>query len=52
MNYKNNNACKTRREKKKGRQNEMDGVEDNLRSLGMGDWKTTAQEQGGWRKFL
>jgi hypothetical protein len=30
----------------------MDGVEENLRNLGVGNWKTEAQELGGWRKFL
>jgi hypothetical protein len=30
----------------------MDGVEKDLRNLGVVNWKTKAQERGGWRKFL
>jgi hypothetical protein len=29
-----------------------DGLEKNLRNLDMVNWKTKAQERGGWRKFL
>jgi hypothetical protein len=29
----------------------MDGVEKDLRNLGVVNWKTKAQEQDGWRKF-
>jgi hypothetical protein len=40
--------------RKKGRQRMrwMDGVEKDLRNLGVVNWKTKAQEQDGWRKFL
>jgi hypothetical protein len=30
----------------------MDGVEKNLRSLGVVNWRARAQEGDGWRKFL
>jgi hypothetical protein len=30
----------------------MDGVEKDLRNLGVVKWKTKAQEWDGWRKFL
>jgi hypothetical protein len=30
----------------------MDGVEKDLRKLGVINWKTKAQERGGWTKFL
>jgi hypothetical protein len=30
----------------------MDGVEKDLRKLGVVDWKTKVQKQDGWRKFL
>jgi hypothetical protein len=30
----------------------MNGVEKDLRNLGIVSWKTKAQEQDGWRKFL
>jgi hypothetical protein len=29
----------------------MDGVETDLRNLGVVNWKTKAQERDGWRKF-
>jgi hypothetical protein len=31
--------------------NKMDGVEKDLRNLGVVNWKTKAQEQDGWRNF-
>jgi hypothetical protein len=30
----------------------MDGLEKNLRSLGVVNWNIKAQERDGWRKFL
>jgi hypothetical protein len=30
----------------------MDSVEKDLGNLGVVNWKTKAQEQDGWRKFL
>jgi hypothetical protein len=30
----------------------MDGVEKDLRNLGVVNWKTKAQERDGWRKFV
>jgi hypothetical protein len=53
MNYKKNNACKTRREKEeRWTKNETDGwmdvVEKDLRNLVVVSWKTKAQELDGW----
>jgi hypothetical protein len=41
-----------RRKKRRRRKRWMDGVEKDLRNLGMVNWKTKAQERDGWRKFL
>jgi hypothetical protein len=30
----------------------MDGVEKDLRNLGVVNWKTMTQERDGWRKFV
>jgi hypothetical protein len=30
----------------------MDGVEKDLRNLGVVNWKTKAEEWDGWRKFF
>jgi hypothetical protein len=30
----------------------MDGVETDLRNLGVVNWRAKAQERDGWRKFL
>jgi hypothetical protein len=30
----------------------MVGVEENLRNLGVINWRANAQERDGWRKFL
>jgi hypothetical protein len=30
----------------------MDGVEKDLRNLGVVNWRVKAQERHGWRKFL
>jgi hypothetical protein len=30
----------------------VDGVEKDLRNLGVVNWKTKAQERDGWRKIL
>jgi hypothetical protein len=53
-NYKKNNAYKSGRKMKKGRPRIrwMEGVEKDLRNLGVVNWKTKAQERDGWRKFL
>jgi hypothetical protein len=44
---------KPERKRKKGRPRIrwVDGVEKDLRNLGVVNWRTKAQEWNGWRKF-
>jgi hypothetical protein len=41
-----------KRKKGRPRMRWMDGVEEDLRNLGVVNWKTKAREQDGWRKLL
>jgi hypothetical protein len=41
-----------KRKKGRPRMRWTDGVEKDLRNLGMINWKTKAGEREGWRKFL
>jgi hypothetical protein len=41
-----------KRKKGRSRMRRMDGVEKDLRNLGVVNWKTKAQEREGWREFL
>jgi hypothetical protein len=41
-----------KREKGRLRMRWVDGLEKDLRNLGMDNWKTRVQEKDGWRKFL
>jgi hypothetical protein len=41
-----------KRKKGRPRMRWIDGVEYDLRSLGVVNWKAKAQEKDGWRKFL
>jgi hypothetical protein len=40
-----------KRKKGRPRMRWMDGVETDLRNLGVVNWRTKAQERDGWRKF-
>jgi hypothetical protein len=40
-----------KRKKGRTRMRWMDGVEKDLRSLGVVNWRAKAQERNGWRKF-
>jgi hypothetical protein len=41
-----------KRKKGRPRMRWIDGVEKDLRSLGVVNWKAKAQERDGWRKFF
>jgi hypothetical protein len=41
-----------KRKKGRPRMRWMDGVEKDLRSLGVVNWRARAEERDGWRKFL
>jgi hypothetical protein len=41
-----------KRKKSRPKMRKMDGVEKDLRNLGVVNWKTKPHERDGWRKFL